>query len=124
MVRLMFFLHRAPHLSRAEFSRYWLEKHAAIVAGVAPRRGMRRYCQLHATDHPLQRAIQADRQTMQAEFDGIAEVTFDGIDDVGGGDDLNVYDALLKEDEKQFIDMARSMVMIVDEHEIDLSAGA
>ncbi len=117
----MFFLHRAPHLTREEFSHYWLAKHAAIVAKVASRQTC--YCQLHATDHPAQRAIAADRGTAPATFDGIAEVVFDSVEDALGVPELSVYDTLLKEDEKQFIDMPRSLVMIVDEHEVALSSG-
>jgi len=122
-IRLMFLLRRAPHLTREEFSRHWLNEHAVLAVQADSERRVRRYCQLHAMDHPTQRAIEADRQTLPADFDGIAEVTFDSIEQMTGGGRVDAFDAVLKEDEKRFIDMSRSMVMIVDEHEINLTTG-
>jgi hypothetical protein len=68
MVKLVFCLTRLPHLSRAEFQRYWRERHGPLVRESAKALGIRRYVQV--------------RQ------------------------------------EKTFIDLARSPVMVAEEHPI------
>lgn len=47
MIKLTYCLHRLPHLSRAEFQRYWRETHAPLVAAAQQALGIRRYVQCH-----------------------------------------------------------------------------
>src|SRR5262249_12358508 len=50
MIKLVFCLRRLPHLSRAEFQRYWGETHGPLVRRRAEALGIRRYVQLHTLD--------------------------------------------------------------------------
>ena len=53
MVTLVFCLRRAPHLSRAEFQRYWRETHGPLVRRHAAALRIRRYVQLHTLASPV-----------------------------------------------------------------------
>jgi hypothetical protein len=55
MVKLVFCARRLPHLSRAEFQKYWHENHGPLVKKYAAALGIRRYVQVHTLDHPIRR---------------------------------------------------------------------
>jgi uncharacterized protein (TIGR02118 family) len=120
MVKLVFCLRRLPQLSPAEFHRYWRETHAPLVRRHATALRIRRYLQLHTLDHPLQDALRASRGGPEA-FDGVAELWWESADDLTA----TLQDpagqraaAELLEDERRFIDLARSPLWIGEEHAI------
>ncbi len=118
MVKLVFCARRLPHLSREEFQRYWRGTHGPLVRKHAAALRIRRYVQVHTLDDPIQDALRASRGGPEA-YDGVAELWFDGLADLqaarSGPEWLEAAQELL-EDERRFIDLARSPLWIGEEH--------
>jgi len=118
MVKLVFCLRRLPHLSRAEFQRYWLEHHGPLVRGHATALGIRRYVQTHADHEALSTALAATRGAPEP-YDGVAELWWDSTDALVGASATPAGAAAaqaLLEDERRFIDHARSPIFVTTEH--------
>ena len=80
MVKLLFCARRLPHLSRAEFQKYWHENHGPLVKKYAAALGIRRYVQVHTLDSPVNEALRASRGGTEA-YDGVAELWWSSADD-------------------------------------------
>ncbi len=121
MVKLVFCLRRLPHLSLAEFLEYWLQKHGPLVRSHAEILRIRRYVQTHTLDNEgLQRGIASFRGAPEA-YDGVAELWWDSLDDLlqaSATPEGRAASAELLEDERRFIDHARSPLWVAEEHEI------
>jgi len=120
MVKLVFCLTRLPHLSREDFQRYWRERHGPLVRESAKVLGIRRYVQAHTLDTPLNDALRRGRGGPEA-YDGVAELWFDSLEALaaaGGTPEGKAAGRRLVEDERTFIDLARSPVLIAAEHPI------
>ena len=110
MIKLTFCLTRLPHLSREDFQAYWRNTHAPLVASVAETLQIRRYVQLHSLPHEANAAVRASREA-PPEYDGVAELWFDSLDALaanGQRPEARAAAALLLEDERRFIDLAKS----------------
>jgi uncharacterized protein (TIGR02118 family) len=120
MIKLVFCLRRLPHLSRAEFQRYWREQHAPLVRRHAGALRIRRYVQVHTADDGLNDALRASRDAPEA-FDGVAELWWDAPEDLAAAietpEGREAGRALL-EDERRFIDLSRSPLALAREHEV------
>ena len=117
MIKLVFCLKRRPELSREEFQRYWYEKHAPLVRSHAETLKIRRYVQTHTLDSPANAAMRASRGGPE-EFDGVAELWWDSIDDLGAGASTEEGRAAgreLLEDERRFVDLANSPLWVAEE---------
>ena len=75
MIKIVWLLKRAPHLSQEEFERWWLERHVPI-ARAAPR--LRRY----VVNLPRRPDQLAGRPATECDWDGVAEQWFDTEDDL------------------------------------------
>jgi len=120
MVKLVFCLRRLPHLSREEFQAHWRERHAPLVREAAPALAIRRYVQVHTTSSPLNERFRSARGAPE-EYDGVAELWFDSVEALvaaGGTPDGRAAGKRLLEDEKRFIDLARSPLWVAHEHEV------
>ena len=121
MVKLVFCLRRLPSLSLAEFQEYWLQKHAPLVASHANTLRIRRYVQSHTLDEAnLQQALAASRGAEEG-YDGVAELWWDSMEDFAGASATPEGRAAaneLLEDERKFIDHARSPLWVSQEHKI------
>ncbi|HEV7732479.1 MAG TPA: EthD domain-containing protein [Candidatus Binatia bacterium] len=120
MVKLVFCVRRLPHLTREAFQRYWRETHGPLVASVAETLQIRRYVQVHTLDHPMNAALAASRGGPEA-FDGIAELWWDSADAIAAAtasDAGRAASLALLEDERRFIDLARSPLWIAEEHPV------
>ncbi|HEY9218846.1 MAG TPA: EthD domain-containing protein [Phenylobacterium sp.] len=110
MIKLTFCLVRLPHLTRDAFQDYWLNTHGPLVASVAQTLGIRRYVQLHSLSAEANAGIRASRDAPEA-YDGVAELWFDSLEALaanGAREEARAASALLLEDERRFIDLARS----------------
>jgi uncharacterized protein (TIGR02118 family) len=120
MMKLVFCLRRLPHLSRAEFQRYWHETHGPLVRSHAAALGIRRYVQTHTLDSPLNDALQASRGGPEA-YDGVAELWWDSADALAAvlaTPEGRAAGQVLLEDERKFIDLPRSTLFVAVERPI------
>ena len=120
MIKLTFCLHRLPSLSRDEFQRYWREQHAPLVASHAATLRIRRYVQTHslADGDPVNAGLRASRGGPE-DYDGVAELWWDSLDDLAAAtasDEGRAASLALLEDERRFIDLARSPLWLGREH--------
>jgi uncharacterized protein (TIGR02118 family) len=120
MIKLTFCLRRLPQLSSAEFQRYWLETHAPLVRKNQEALAIKRYVQTHAEHGGLSETLAALRGAPEP-FDGVAELWFESreaLTAAGASRAGRAAGRELFEDEKRFIDHARSPLWIGEEHEI------
>jgi uncharacterized protein (TIGR02118 family) len=120
MIKLVFCLNRLPHLSREEFQRHWRDRHAPLVREAAVALGVRRYVQVHTLTSPVNEGFRRGRGGPE-EFDGVAELWFDSLETLaaaGATPEGRAAGRRLLEDERRFIDLARSPVWIAEEHEV------
>ena len=119
-VKLVFCVRRLPHLSREDFQKYWRDRHGALVRDAAPALAIRRYVQTHTAATPLNERLRVGRGAPE-EYDGVAELWFDSIDALvaaGGTPEGRAAGKRLLEDERRFIDLARSPLWLAEEHEV------
>jgi len=120
MVKLVFCLRRLPQLSRADFQRYWREKHGPLVRRHAAALRIRRYVQLHTREDALNDVLRASRGGPEP-YDGIAELWWESRDDLQAATaspEGQRASLELLEDERRFIDLGRSPLWIADEHPV------
>ena len=118
MIKISFCLTRLPHLSRDEFQTYWRETHAPLVAARAELLRIKRYVQSHTLPDEAFAAMAASRAGPPA-YDGIAELWWDSLEDMANPDPAGRTAALeLLEDERRFIDLARSPLFLVGEQTV------
>ncbi|MFO1013798.1 MAG: EthD domain-containing protein [Caulobacteraceae bacterium] len=117
MIKLTFCLIRLPHLTRAEFQDYWLNHHGPLVASVKDALRIRRYVQTHSVPAEFSAALRATRGAPE-DYDGVAELWWDSFESMGQDEAATQASALLLEDEKKFIDLARSPLWWGREHVI------
>lgn len=120
MLKLIFCLRRRAELSQAEFQRYWLEQHGPLVRQHAAALGIRRYVQSHTLADPLNDLLQAGRGS-DVPFDGVAELWWDdktAFETASTSEDGRAASLILFEDERRFIDHARSPLFVTEEHAV------
>jgi len=120
MVKLIFCLRRLRTLSRAEFQHYWLDVHGPLVRRHAGVLRIRRYVQVHTLDHALNVALQASRSADEP-FDGVAELWWESVEELAAATatpEGHLASLELLEDERRFIDHARSPLFVAEEHEL------
>ena len=120
MVKVVFCVRKRPEMSDEEFHRYWLEEHGPLVRDKAAALGIVRYVQTHKIETPANEAMRASRGAAEP-YDGIAEVWWDSVEAMAAAtatpEGREAGRALL-EDERRFIDLARSALWVAEEHEI------
>lgn len=122
MFKLITCVRRLPHLSIDEFDQHWREQHAPLIQAVSKTLKIRRYIQNSPLpDLALQEAIRAGRAAEVADFDGCAELWWDSREDFlaarttpEGSQAL----ARLLEDERRFVDLARSKLWFASERTV------
>ena len=118
MIKLTFCLRRLDGMSRADFQTYWRETHAPLVASVADTLNIRRYVQQHTVDDAINDPIRASRGGPPA-YDGVAELWWDSLEALAAAvatPQGRRAGAELLEDERRFIDLARSPIFLAEEH--------
>jgi uncharacterized protein (TIGR02118 family) len=119
---LTFCLRRLPSLSLEEFQRYWIEHHAPLVRSHLPALRAVRYAQWHALPQdPATLGLARVRQAPEP-FDGMAQLWWDSREAFDASmKEPAARDAgrILLEDERRFIDLARSPIWINRGHVFD-----
>jgi len=118
MIKLVFTLRRLPHLSRAQFQQYWREEHGPLVAKFRKELRIRRYVQVHTREHPIGESLRSSRDAPEP-FDGVAELWWDSLEDLAAAFEEPAGQeagTTLLEDERRFIDHARSPLWVGEEH--------
>jgi hypothetical protein len=77
MIKVLWFLKRADHLTLAEFRQWWLERHAPDIAA-DQRPYLKKYIVRVRTDDA---ALSAGRPKDDSPWDGIAEQWFETVED-------------------------------------------
>ena len=119
MIKLVFCLRR-PGLSPSDFHRYWRETHGPLVRRHAATLRIRRYIQVHTLEDALNDALRETRGGPEP-YDGVAELWWESREDLAGAiatPEGQRAGAALLEDERRFIDLAKSPLWIAEEHSI------
>jgi uncharacterized protein (TIGR02118 family) len=74
MIKKIVLVRARPGISRTEFSRYWLEEHAALARQVPH---IRRYVQNHIA---FERSARSDIADIDISLDGITETWFESLE--------------------------------------------
>ena len=118
MIKLVFVIRRREGMTREEFQRYWREEHAQLVKRHAELLRIRRYVQTHARDTDLDDALAGSRGSEPRQYDGVAELWWDSIDDLvqaATSEEGQTAQQALLEDERRFIDVANSPIWLGEE---------
>lgn len=110
MIKLTFALVRRPEFTREAFQAYWFEHHAPLVASVREALRIRRYVQMHSLPEDLSVDLRRSRGGPEG-FDGVAQLWWDSFEDMAassGDAEAVAAGRLLLEDERKFIDLAKS----------------
>ena len=107
MIKLMYSITRKEELSVEEFQTYWRETHAPIAAKIP---GVRRYIQNHTLPETY-------GGNTPPPYDGVAELWFDDMQAFRDGIASPECDAA-REDELNFIDHSRSILLFAEEKPI------
>jgi uncharacterized protein (TIGR02118 family) len=118
LLKITFLMRRLPHLSREEFQTYYRKVHTrAAGPNATDALGMRRYVQLHALPEDVNDKFGESRGG-EPSFDAVAEIWLDSYEayerDWNSEEGKKVLDLLL-EDEKNFVDWSRSVIMMSKE---------
>ena len=119
MIDVVLCIKRRQDVDPEEFHRYWREEHAPLVRKHAATIGAVGYVQHHTVQTGLEGIVQDDRGCPSDVYDGIAVVTFESLDDMaakGARPEAMAAAQELAEDERRFIDHARSRIWFT-EHE-------
>jgi uncharacterized protein (TIGR02118 family) len=118
MIKLVFMVRRREGITREEFQRYWKEEHAELVQRHAGLLRIRRYVQTHAHHTDLDDALAGSRGSEPRQYDGVAELWWDSIDDLvqtATSEEGQTAQQALLEDERRFIDLANSPIWLGEE---------
>ncbi len=110
MNKLTFALVRRPDFTREAFQTYWFETHAPLVASVRDVLRIHRYVQLHSAPPEISEDLRRSRSAPES-FDGVAQLWWNSFDDLAANasnPEAAKAGRLLLEDERRFIDLARS----------------
>ena len=119
MIKVSYFIHRLPSLSVADFREYWRENHGPLIKKHARLFGIHRYVQLHATNDERN----APSRNFPEPYDGVAELWFESPEKLelwlqNTSPETQAAGKEIRDDERKFIDRARSPALIGEEVEI------
>ena len=120
MIKLVYCLRRKPGMTWEEFSTYWRDVHARLVAERADVLGIRRYVQVRTVDNAeIHAAMQARNDGSPDPFDGVAELWFDddALTRAPSPESTKAGQELL-DDERNFIDLPRSPIWFAQEWQV------
>ncbi len=111
MVKLVACLKRKPGMSSAEFHRYWKDVHGPLVKGVPEfMRHVRKYIQSHSVSDKV-----PTFPTAPSHYDGVAELWFDSLEDIGKAFNEPRYMEVIRVDEPKFLDLPNCCIFVAEE---------
>lgn len=120
MIKLVYTIQRRPDVAAEDFYRYWLTQHAPKVVERQAALGAVRYVQSHTREADLNALLQQSRG-LEPPYDGITEVWWNSAEDLRAALETPAGRQAMQdllEDEATFIDFARSLCFITEEHPI------
>ena len=114
IVKLHFPLRQPEAMSIDDAQHYWRIQHGPLIRSMAPAMGMLRYQQVHRYETPLEATLRASRGTQVEPYTGHAEAWFERAS--GAPPEAAEAGRRAIEDERAFIDFARSAIWIGKEH--------
>lgn len=119
MIKLLYLIRRAPHLSREEFASYWRDIHG--VEGARNKAlQMRRYVQNHPVSDPAANGLSRTLGAPLADFDGVAEIWYESWDAIRAlaapTPDIEIHSAV--SDNHGFVDVRNSIMWFCEEVEM------
>ncbi|MEM7407154.1 MAG: EthD domain-containing protein [Pseudomonadota bacterium] len=115
-VKLYFPLRMLESVDADEAMRYWHEQHGPLIRALAPVSGIAQYLQVHRAPHAAEAAFRRSRGIEVEPYAGHAEVWLrrDGLS--SSTRESRAAGRLAIEDERTFIDFARSGLWLAEEH--------
>ena len=108
-IKLSGFVTRKEGMSREDFSRHWAEVHGPLTVNTPElSRYIRRYVQNHVISSPISR-------NSRLEYDGVADLWFDSVEDATRFFAEPAYQAVLRPDTEKFIATGKSMRLVTKE---------
>jgi uncharacterized protein (TIGR02118 family) len=109
MIKLIICATRKAELTHEQFDAYWRDKHGPLVKSVADfARHVRKYVQCHV-------AAGAPPFGIAGEYDGIAELWFDSLDDARRAFSEPKYLEIIRADELKFVDPRKCISFVTEE---------
>jgi len=109
MVKLIACARRKPGMTHEEFDRYWRDNHGPLVRSVPEFiRYVRRYVQCHIVSGSGPLGTGSD-------FDGVAELWFDSLDDLNKAFSEPRYLEIIRPDECKFCDLETTVAFVTEE---------
>ncbi|MCP9628198.1 EthD domain-containing protein [Rhodopseudomonas palustris] len=122
MLKLTMFSRRLPGLSREQFDQHWRDRHGPLVRSHQAVLRIRRYVQTSPLAEPAaQESLRASRGMIAVDFDGLAELWWDSLEDHAAARTTAEGAAALRqliEDERSFVDLSRSLAWYGAERQI------
>ncbi len=112
MVKLVACLQRKPGMSPEEFHRYWREVHGPLVKSVPE---FFRYVRRYVQGHTVSPSVAGFPPQAVAPYDGVAELWFESVEDVGKAFSEPRYLEVIRPDEQKFLDLPNCKVFVVEE---------
>jgi uncharacterized protein (TIGR02118 family) len=119
-VRLVFCVRRLDTLDRSAFLDHWLNVHGPLVRDRAKALHIRRYEQAHPLETRSGDVLAAVRGAPDP-FDGIASLWFDSLEDMQAAGSTPAGRQAARDllaDERRFIDLPRSPLWFVEDHQV------
>ena len=115
MVKFVACARRKAGMTTAEFQDYWKNNHGPLVRSVPE---FWAYVRRYVQGHTMSDSVPGFPPQDEAPFDGIAELWFDSVEDIGKAFSHPRYLEIIRPDELKFVDFASSRVFIVEDVEI------
>ncbi len=117
LVKFYYPIRQLSHLSTEDAQRYWATKHGPLIRRTAAAGHVKRYIQVHRFEDEMEAQWRQMRGTQVEPYIGHAELWFDRAGRAAGADAPERARAreLALEDERKFIDFARSSMWLAKE---------
>jgi hypothetical protein len=114
LIKTCFAIRQRPELSVDQAQTYWRTEHAGLLGRIGSAGHIKRYVQVHRRDDEMEARLRAMRGTGVEPYIGLAELWLER--DGAGTPEIERGWQLALDDERNFIDFARSAMWYCTEH--------